>query len=435
MEVETHLTVVIRLKLATREEVMPAWRLSQKVGQMLTKLIASLQPEPRTPKPANAMKIIDRYVLGMFIKNYLISFMVLIGLYIVLDMVFNFDDLADVRNTTATTGVASVLMVLRGIGDYYFFQTFRIFVQLSGIIPVVAAAFTLIRLGRFNELTASLAAGVPLLRTAFPIIIAAVFLNVLLVVDQELIIPTMIPKLTRKHDEIQQATSHAFPVRAMQDETNGLLNVARYHPQSDTTRAWMEQVDVIEFDRDTFMPISHITALKGEWDAANQQWRLTDGKLVTGLRSSDRETKEVPIAAYKSSITPDEISLYKSGEYVELLPMSRIKMLLDRPKSYGTADLQRVKHGRFTQSILNVVLLLLAVPCVMSREPGKIKQGVLLCAVLCGACLATIFLSYQLAGTPPAGAQWADRWPAIMAWAPILIFGPIAVFLLDRVKT
>ena len=37
------------------------------------------------------MKILDRYVLFTFIKNYLISFMVLIGLYIVMDMVFNFD--------------------------------------------------------------------------------------------------------------------------------------------------------------------------------------------------------------------------------------------------------------------------------------------------------------------------------------------------------
>jgi four helix bundle protein len=51
MEVETHLTVSVRLKLVTRDQVMPAWQLSQKVGQMLTKLIASLRPEPRNPKP------------------------------------------------------------------------------------------------------------------------------------------------------------------------------------------------------------------------------------------------------------------------------------------------------------------------------------------------------------------------------------------------
>ena len=373
-----------------------------------------------------------------FIRNYLISFMVLIGLYIVLDMVFNFDELAEVQSKTATGGVASVLHLLRSIGDYYFFQTFRIFVHLSGIIPIVAAAFTLIRMTRFNELTASLAAGVPLLRSAMPIIIAGMVLSVLLFVDQEVLIPRMIPKLVRKHDEIQQAGgSKSFAVRAMQDESRGLLNVARYHPATETDGPWMEQVDVIEFD-ENFMPVAHILADKGEWDPKRREWRLINGRIVTGLRpnSNERVSKERAYPAYRSSITPDEIALYGSSEFVELLPTSRIRMLLERPKSYGTTSLQRVKHARFTQPLLNVILLLLAVPCVMSREPGKIKQGIFQCVALCGACLATIFLCYQLAGTPPTtGAAWADRWPAIMAWTPILIFGPIAVWLLDRVRT
>ena len=51
MEVETHLTLAVRLKLVPRSNVLTAWRHSQKVGQMLTRLIASLQPETRNPKP------------------------------------------------------------------------------------------------------------------------------------------------------------------------------------------------------------------------------------------------------------------------------------------------------------------------------------------------------------------------------------------------
>ena len=51
MEVETHLTLAARLKLASRQDVIVAWKLSQQVGQMLTKLIASLRPETRNPKP------------------------------------------------------------------------------------------------------------------------------------------------------------------------------------------------------------------------------------------------------------------------------------------------------------------------------------------------------------------------------------------------
>src|SRR4051794_36784619 len=147
------------------------------------------------------MKIIDRYILWSFIKNYAISLMVLIGMYVVLDMVFNFDELTEIRSTTAQQGEERLLAILANVGSYYFYQVFLFFAQLSGIIPVVAAAFTMMRLSRFNELTAVLAAGGPPLRVAAPVILASGVLNALLVVDQEGAFPPMIPPLARgPHD-------------------------------------------------------------------------------------------------------------------------------------------------------------------------------------------------------------------------------------------
>ena len=144
------------------------------------------------------MRILDRYIIVSFLKNYLISFMVLVGLYIVLDMIFKFDKLTrgaglvgagEGGAAVALTGMEILLRLMHDIGGYYFWQMFVFFVHLSGVIPVVAAAFTLMRLSRFNELTAMLAAGTPLLRIAAPVIFVGIVLNVLLVVDQELIIP------------------------------------------------------------------------------------------------------------------------------------------------------------------------------------------------------------------------------------------------------
>ena len=379
------------------------------------------------------MRILDRYILISFLKNYVISLMVLIGLYIVLDMVFNFDELAEVQNRAGAGGFESALSLLRGLVDYYFYQSFLIFAHLSGIIPLVAAAFTLIRMQRFNELTASLAAGVPLLRTATPIILAAVVLNALLVVDQEVLIPRMIPKLTRKHDEVQQAGARTYAIPSMQDDRNGILRAARYHPPGDRQEASMDFLDVIQRD-DEGNAIGHIAADRADWDAREKRWKLGSGTLVTGLRPGEK-IEQKPVQYYQSNVTPDEIALYHSSGYTEMLSTARINQLLQRPKSYGVIDLLRVKHARLTQWLINIVLLLLAVPSVLSREPGKIRFGIMQCAVLCGACMAAIFLSQQLAGTPPAGGQWMDRWPAILAWMPIMIFGPIAAWLLDRVET
>src|SRR4030095_11161506 len=62
------------------------------------------------------MKILDRYVLISFVKNYLISLMVLLGLYVVLDMVFNFDELAEVQQKAQIIG--NVRDVSQSDGQY-----------------------------------------------------------------------------------------------------------------------------------------------------------------------------------------------------------------------------------------------------------------------------------------------------------------------------
>jgi lipopolysaccharide export LptBFGC system permease protein LptF len=374
------------------------------------------------------MKILDRYVVATFLKNYLISFFVLIGLYVTLDMVFNFDELVQVQERAgATGGLESAITVLKAAADFYFYQLFQIYVLLSGMIPVVAAAFTLTRLSRFNELSAMLSAGVPLLRIASPVIIVALILNGLLLLDQELLIPNIIPKLVRTRQEAgQETTAKTFQIAAMQDGKGGILNVARYKPGPG--EPVMHEMTVIDRKAGT-----KVIARRADWDAKEKAWRLTEGQREEGMLYG-RDRRIVPQSVYKSNVTPEEINLYRVGNYVELLSTRRIEELLDRPESYGTQALYRVKHTRFTQPLVNIILLLLAIPTVLTREPTQLKRAATMCLLLTGLCLITSFLGQQLSNSPP-NPGLAPQWPAIMAWLPILIFGPIAVFLLDRVET
>jgi lipopolysaccharide export system permease protein len=377
------------------------------------------------------MKILDRYVLFSFLRNYLIALVVLIGMFIVLDMIFNFDELVVLRGHIASGGPGSAFALAMAIADYYFFQSFLIFVYLSGIIPVVAAGFTLIRMTRFNELSAILAAGVPLLRVAAPIVIAAVVLNVLLIVDQEVLIPSIVHKLTRKHDKLHLAEARSFRIEMIEDEEGNLLTASRYTPMTAEGLTVMREVDVIERD-DELLPSGHITADRAEWDAGEHAWRLTNGRRVEGLRPEQRRSREEPVEYYRSNITPDEIALWKSADSVNLLSTSRINELLQRRASYGAVELQRVKHSRVTQWMMNVILLLLAIPALLARTPQDLKHSIFKCLALMGLAMGSVFLTYQIAGRPPPGPEWVDPWPAIWAWVPILVFGPLSIYLLDR---
>ena len=381
------------------------------------------------------MRILDRYVILSFLRNYLISFFVLVGMYVVLDMMFNIDEFAEVREKAATAdagSIAAAFTFVRYVADFYFFQIPMYFVHLSGIIPLVAAAFTLMRMIRFNELSAILSAGVPLLRIAMPIVVVALILQGLLWVDQELLIPNIIHKVVRDHDDVVDYDTASFPIQAMRDDQrNAKLFAWRYYPNARPPR--MEIVDIIEQDA-SLRPVAHIRAREARWDESTQSWILDRGLRNPNVAPDVVERRDpYRVESYQGGITPTEIQLYQSGGYVDLLSTRNINELLKRPLSYGRADLLRVKHTRIAQMIINMILLLLAIAAVLTREPRQLKTAATRCVLLCGACLTVAFLGHELAGHPPAGLS--RHWPALMAWLPIFTVGPLSIWLLDRVKT
>jgi lipopolysaccharide export LptBFGC system permease protein LptF len=380
------------------------------------------------------MKTLDKYILSAFLKNYLISFGVLIGLYVVLDMVVNFDELSG-QKTGAGGGVEGMVATITAIADYYFYQVFVIFTQLSGVIPVVAAAFTLVRLNRNNELTAMMAAGVPLMRVAAPIIVCAVVLNVILLpVNQELVVPNIVHKLQRKRNDLHREGAKSFSV-LLPDNQGRWVIVPRYTPGFGRTPPKMDELHIVEPDEQA-RPVALIQAKSATWNEATGRWDLVGGTITTGLRPGERRSEPKPLETYDSDITPKEIMLARSGQYVDLLSTNEINQLLEKPQIYGVRDLLRVKHARWAALLLNIVLVLLAVGAIMSREVGNIRQRAMVCFMLVGGCMGTVFLCQHLAGTPPpGGGQLAANWPAILAFAPVFLFGPIAVWKLDRVKT
>jgi DMSO reductase anchor subunit len=72
---------------------------------------------------------------------------------------------------------------------------------------------------------------------------------------------------------------------------------------------------------------------------------------------------------------------------------------------------------------------------VLTRQPAQLRAAATKCLFLTGACMGLTFLAQQMAGSAPLIPSWSQHWPALMAWMPVLVFGPIAVWLLDRVET
>ncbi|HEY0007241.1 MAG TPA: LptF/LptG family permease, partial [Tepidisphaeraceae bacterium] len=243
----------------------------------------------------------------------------------------------------------------------------------------------------------------------------------------------IITELTRERAEQAEGRQKTYALQNMQDSNGHLLFASRYTPPTANSPAVMDEISVLQVD-DSHTRAELLSARKAIYDPALNGWALEGGEQTTGLGSGPRRRRAVePVAVYQSNITPEEIALYKSGDFVDLLSTPRINELLQRTQIYGANDLLRVKHSRLAQLLINIIMVLLAIAAVLIREPGQLRYAVMKCLILVGACMATAFICQSLADHPPAG--WAESWPALMAWTPIFLFGPLSVFLIDRVKT
>ncbi|MCC6238882.1 MAG: LptF/LptG family permease [Phycisphaerales bacterium] len=382
------------------------------------------------------MRIIDRYIISAFLKNYAITLIVLVGLYIVMDMVFNFDELAEMQQSQSSGGVATFVQIMYHIVDYYFYQSLLFFTNLAPVIPGVAASFTLIRLSRSNELVAIMAAGVPLLRVALPIILTAVALTSLVIVNQELVIPNIIPQLMRGHDQVGGNTiRQGQPVRGIRDaQTNAFFRAARYTPATGDTPATIEYLDVLDRTPDGQV-VGHLSADQATWEKRDGQWQwlLTNGRYVR-IGSQVGSGEPTTMLALHSTISPEVIALYRKLKVAELLSTHQINQLLSSPQAFGTEELVRVKHTRWAGVLLNIVMLLMSIPAVLTREPRIIGPMAVKCGILVATLMGLVFITNSLAARPPQ-PQWLDQWAAFMAFLPIFIFGPISIHLLRQIKS
>jgi len=134
-------------------------------------------------------------------------------------------------------------------------------------------------------------------------------------------------------------------------------------------------------------------------------WELTNGRLF-----------------YPSDLTTNYLALRQTSRWLNYMSTAQLTRLL-KLRQVHAAEVLLTKHTRFTDPINNFIMLLLALPFVLSRE-RTIKASASGCMLLVGVFYLSVYLC-RYVDIPP---EWA-------AWLPILTFGPVAVVMVDSIKT
>ncbi|MCG3130780.1 MAG: hypothetical protein FLDDKLPJ_01553 [Phycisphaerae bacterium] len=367
------------------------------------------------------MSILDRYILRMLAFNYVVSLGVMIGLYVVMDLFVNLDEF--------TEHGPSVGVLLRNIADYYLPGLLLYFSQLSGVITLFACVMTVARMRHFNELTAILASGVSLYRVAAPILVFGALTTSLLVVDTEVLIPRVAHLLARRHDEV--GTLRGYSVALMRDADGTLLSGLEFIPAAGELRR------LVALSRDEEGALSRLVeADTATWEAIpghphGGRWKLNRGreraveKADASLPGPRGRQTLAQIHWLETSLDPPSIQLRQSEQWIRYLSLTQLRAL-EGSSPPNLAQVQQAGHVRVTTPIVNLVLLLLGLPFFLNRSPLYILRDATWCLACCGTCYAATFTCQSI--LPGVNS-------ALPAWLPIIVFGPVAMVLMDRVRT
>ena len=374
------------------------------------------------------MWLIDRYIVKRFLANFVILLTLLFVFAIAVDLLLQLDRFVEVARRIAgeeAGGLKLMAVLVRVVVDFHGPRIFQFYAYMLGLMSVGAMGFTLAQMHRDRELVAVLASGVRLHRVAVPLVCVAFVLNLGQLLNQELVLPRLAPRLIRTHGSLGRAAVAAFPVRFTPDGNGSLFQ----SPAFDSETGTLSQLTILERD-EAGRAVRRISAQRAEWDETEGAWHLTDGRAISPQTAAGESTAVLvghPVEYYPTDLTPRVLTMRRYREYATMLSLKQIREMIQTPGVVDTDALVRFQFARFTTVLINMLILLIALPFYLLREPANLLRNSALCAAVTMPAMfgALVGFAVDLPGIPPGAG----------VFLPVLVLIPFAMFQLTLIKT
>lgn len=371
------------------------------------------------------MTTFDFYLLKRYWHVFAITFLALLGLYVVIDVFTNVDDFL---NRPGGTGAIASWMAV-----YYGCRTSLFFEMIGGTAGVIAAFVVFSLMQRNGELNPILAAGICSYRLLIPVLWGTTAVNLLLIVNQELIIPRIASLLEispANNGHIREEVESAYdPI------TEILINAKKLNLLD-------QKIEHAEFTLPAPKIVESLITLKAA-EAIYQpaRGRRPNGWLLKGAKST-LESLKLTAEGRKTLIRGA-----KEGEIFVITDVS-FDMLFKRDRNYeylSTQELmRRIKNpsfginstrgqslylnGRITRPLINWIVVILGFPLVLRRESRGLVVNLALASGAMGFVFAVtqVFLYLGKANVVPCD---------LAAWGPVIICGTLSAWVSGWVRT
>jgi lipopolysaccharide export LptBFGC system permease protein LptF len=195
--------------------------------------------------------------------------------------------------------------------------------------------------------------------------------------------------------------------------------------------AAMDDVFLIEREPDG-TPRNHTLANFAQWlpdpspGGIHEAWVMHD--VVTEDDNTQQpDARRLSVLVRRTELSPAQLDLILSKKAVDYLSSERVHELARFSPDINKPLLYKIMYLRFTQPLMNIVMLLIGIPFLLTREPNRLVINMFYCTAVTGVIFVASFVMFQLGGTQ-IDPLWA-------AWLPVLIFGPFSLVMLDTIRT
>ena len=363
------------------------------------------------------LTILDDYVTRAYTRYALLSAIALLGIIYIAAFV----DVSD----KLFKGMVTTMMML----DYFRYSTPQWLYYVVPLAVLLSALVTIAMLTKNNELIVMKACGVSLYRVAAPMFVVALLVGGGLFVMQE----TILGPSTRRAEELKELIKGGSP--QVLDLLNNRWLVGSkgeiYHYQSlDPRNHVLTGLDVYEFtpnmDRIVRRSFAEIATLTG--NQTGNSWQIHRGWSRTFDAHDNVEDDHELVAERRILESPDYFGAEQPNP--DFMGYLELRRHTDTLRAGGLAVVkQQVALARkLAFPFVTLIMTLLAVPfaSTIGRSGAMGGIGVGIALAISYWTLISVFAAIGAGGALP---------PMLAAWAPNLLFGAAALYLLLTVRT
>ena len=379
------------------------------------------------PRPS----LLDLYIVRQYLSIFLLSFGALVGIFYISTLI----DLAD----KLFGGVAPLRLLLR----YFYFATPQ-FVYY--IIPMAALVATLVTIGlltKNSELIVMRACGISLYRSALPLLLFAALFSATLFELQEQVLADSNREAARLNGIIRGYPMQTFGVLDRQwiiGRSGDIYHYEFFDPRlNQFSRLSMYHLNETSWKLDSLVYAQNagLNRRPGAADGPPAvKWVAQNGwAREFSLAKPTRRRGERPIVKYtpfaERNITLEPPGYFKADEpEADRMTYGELKHYIGelRASGYHVVPYMVQLQRKVAFPFVTLIMTLLAVPFAVTTGRSGAIYGV-------GAGIVLALLYWTMLSV--FGALGAGGWisPILAAWAPNILFGAAAGYMLLTVRT